>query len=142
MNAPEELNLAQALQRAFIEAGSPSVSAAATGSGVSRQRLSDWRSGRHVPSRFEDLEPAIAYLRLTADGAAPGTSDAGVGAVTGWTPNQWRQAWERSTPIEVSVIDRVAEVDRRPLAIAVMSLLVFLVAALAVMAFFLSMAYR
>lgn len=142
MIEPVDLSLAEALQLAFGEAGEPSITAVATGSGASRQRLSDWRSGRHVPTRFEDLEPVIAYLQLLARPEAVPAVPGDDGPVTAWSAEQWQQAWKRSTPTEASLIERAAEFDRRPLAIAVMSLLVFLVAALAVTAFFLSWAYR
>jgi len=156
---PAELNLAQALQRAFIEAGEPSISSVATGSGVSRQRLSAWRSGRHVPSRFEDLEPVVAYLHLAGDSSSDAT-DGSLGAerVTLWEAGHWRQAWRRSLTAEpvgdagdgdrgganapASLAeDPPDEYDRKPLALAVVTLLVVLVAALAVGAFFLSKAY-
>lgn len=159
MSGPAELNLAQALQRAFIEAGEPSISSVATGSGVSRQRLSAWRSGRHVPSRFEDLEPVVAYLRLAGDSSSDAT-DGSLGAerVTLWEAERWRRAWTRSlsaepggdagegdrggenAPAPLSE-DPPDEYDRKPLALAVVTLLVILVAALAVGAFFLSKAY-
>lgn len=159
MTSPGELDLSQALQRAFIEAGEPSISSVATGSGVSRQRLSAWRSGRHVPSRFEDLEPVVAYLRL-APGSTSSATDGPLGAerVTLWETEHWRQAWTRSLTAEpggdADEGDRGAanapaplaedppdEYDRRPLALAVVILLVVLVVALAVGAFFLSKAY-
>lgn len=150
MSGSAELDLSQALQRAFIEAGEPSISSVATGSGVSRQRLSDWRSGKHVPGRFDDLAPAIAYFRLVAGpkGDEPAATDGD--RVTGWPDESWRQAWKRSTSAATTTAPRALPlavpptetVDRRPLAIAVVSLLVFLVAALAVAAFFLSWAYR
>lgn len=150
MTSPVELDLAQALQRAFIEAGEPSISSVATGSGVSRQRLSDWRSGKHVPGRFDDLAPAIAYFRLVAgsNGGEPVAADGD--RVTGWSDESWRQAWKRSTLAAATAAPRALPlavpptetVDRRPLAIAVVSLLVFFVVALAVAAFFLSWAYR
>ena len=150
MTSPGELDLSQALQRAFIEAGEPSISSVATGSGVSRQRLSDWRSGKHVPGRFDDLEPAIAYFRLVvgSNGDEPVAADGD--RVTGWPDESWRQAWKRSALAAATSAPRALPlavpptetVDRRPLAIAVVSLLVFLVAALAVTAFFLSWAYQ
>ncbi|AUN42561.1 hypothetical protein [Tsukamurella tyrosinosolvens] len=159
MSDPSELNLAQALQRAFIEAGEPSISSVATGSGVSRQRLSAWRSGRHVPSRFEDLEPVVAYLHLASASSSDAT-DGSLGAerVTLWEAERWRLAWTRSLTAEpggdAGEEDRGGEnaaaplaegppdaYDRKPLALAVVTLLVVLVAALAVGAFFLSKAY-
>ncbi|KXP01798.1 helix-turn-helix transcriptional regulator [Tsukamurella tyrosinosolvens] len=159
MTGPGELNLAQALQRAFIEAGEPSISSVAAGSGVSRQRLSAWRSGRHVPSRFEDLEPVVAYLRLAGDSSSDDATDGSLGAdrVTLWEAERWRQAWARSLTAEpdgdANEGDRGGEppaplaedppdvYDRKPIALAVVTLLVVLVAALAVGAFFLSKAY-
>ncbi|MCS3779144.1 hypothetical protein [Tsukamurella ocularis] len=148
MTGPSELNLAQTLQRAFIEAGEPSISSVAAGSGVSRQRLSDWRSGKHVPSRFDDVEPVIAYIRLVADASEPVAMNGD--RVTGWTDENWRQAWKRSTTVASSTASRALpqavvsteKVDRRPVAIVVVGLLVFLVAALAVAAFLASWAYR
>ncbi|KXO99073.1 hypothetical protein AXK58_24270 [Tsukamurella tyrosinosolvens] len=153
MSDPAELDLAQALQRAFIEAGEPSISSVATGSGVSRQRLSAWRSGRHVPSRFEDLEPVVAYLRLAA-GSISSATDGPLGAerVTLWEADRWRRAWARSLAADAEpgggestamrqAEDPPDEYDRKPLALAVVTLLVVLVTALAVGAFFLSKAY-
>lgn len=146
MTGPAELNLALALQRAFIEADEPSISSVAAGAGVSRQRLSDWRSGKHIPSRFDDVEPVIAYFRLVVDANGDDAVAADGDRVTGWPNENWRQAWKRSTsaaaPTAPSALPPTETVNRRPLAIAVVSLLVLLVAALAVAAFFLSWAYR
>ncbi|GIZ97838.1 hypothetical protein TTY48_24500 [Tsukamurella sp. TY48] len=63
---------AEQLRGLFAAAGSPSLAAVSEAvkpiCAVSRQRLSDWRSGRHVPSRFEDIEPTLAYLITSAHG--------------------------------------------------------------------------
>ncbi|WP_019201823.1 hypothetical protein [Tsukamurella sp. 1534] len=143
--------LASALQRAFAEAGDPSVTEVAdSGVGVSRQRISDWRAGRHVPSRFGDLEPVITYLQISAarrDEVSASTSD----RVTAWPKDRWREVWreavgapeepEPPTPGTAEAeASMPAHVDRRPIALAVVALLVVLVAALAVAAYLLSAA--
>lgn len=152
MTEPGHVALASALQRAFAEAGNPSLTEVAeSGVGVSRQRISDWRAGRHVPSRFSDLEPVIAYLQVAAGGTNWSGADPDSDLVTRWPTTRWRQAWERSTQVtetEAEPADSVPEaspppapeVDRRPLALAVVTLLVVLVAALAVAAYLLSAA--
>ncbi|BDH59419.1 hypothetical protein MTP03_43580 [Tsukamurella sp. PLM1] len=144
-----EGDLASALRRAFEEAGNPSLAAVAHAApGVSKQRLSDWRAGRHVPARFEDLEPVIAYLRITASGITTAEGSDVEAVVTDWTPERWHEAWRRSVDVpaavqsagDVAASKRVDAVDRKPVAIAVVSVIVVLVAALAVMAFLLSWA--
>ncbi|MEC4616430.1 hypothetical protein [Tsukamurella tyrosinosolvens] len=160
MTAPDtppsdpELTLSQALQRAFAEAGNPSLrTVAASGTGVPRQRLSDWRAGRHTPATFSDLEPVLAYLYLAAETART-EADAAEDPVTQWPLSQWQQLWQhtasaattRSTepaqpkPSGSIHHDTPAPIDRRPLALAVVTLLVVLVAALAVAAYLLSAA--
>lgn len=145
----EETALASALQRAFAEAGNPSLTEVAeSGVGVSRQRISDWRAGRHIPSRFSDLEPVIAYLQVAATGHSAVTQPAS-DSVTAWATDRWRQVWQEA----VGATDQIPEpqptplgtqasepLDRRPLALAVVTLLVVLVAALAVAAYLLSAA--
>lgn len=152
MSTPEQAALASALQRAFAEAGGPSLTEVAeSGVGVSRQRISDWRAGRHVPSRFSDLEPVIAYLQVAAAGHDTMTEHSS-DRVTTWPTDRWREVWREA----VGVADAEPEpppapsapaetptpepVDRRPLALAVVTLLVVLVAALAVAAYLLSAA--
>ncbi|BDH56480.1 hypothetical protein [Tsukamurella sp. PLM1] len=115
---------------------------------MSKQRLSDWRSGRHVPARFEDLEPVIAYLRITAGGITTAEGSDMEAGVTDWTPERWHEAWRRSVDVpaaahsagDVPAAELASEVDRKPIAVAVVSVIVVLVAALAVMAFLLSWA--
>ena len=154
MSAPEQAALASALQRAFAEAGGPSLTEVAeSGVGVSRQRISDWRAGRHVPSRFSDLEPVIAYLQVAAAGHDT-MSEPTHDRVMTWPTERWRQVWREAVgagevePEPPSVAPAAADaegaapepVDRRPLALAVVTLLVVLVAALAVAAYLLSAA--
>lgn len=145
---PAGIDLAQALRRAFDEAGDPSLAVVHAASGVAKQRLSDWRAGRHVPARLEDLEPVIAYLHLAATSVPVSEADDANVGVTDWTPEHWHAAWRRSVDLPAStrnVVDLDAtelapEVDRKPVAIAVVSIIVILVAALAVTAFLFSLA--
>ncbi|KXO98026.1 hypothetical protein [Tsukamurella pseudospumae] len=146
-------DLASALRHAFDEAGNPSLAAVAHAApGVSKQRLSDWRAGRHVPARFEDLEPVIAYLRIAASGLTTAEADDTASGTSDWTPERWREVWRQSVDLsadahadangaaDVDAAEPVREVDRKPIAIAVVSVIVVLVAALAVMAYLLSWA--
>lgn len=87
--------LASALQRAFAEAGDPSIAAVAVSDvGVSQEQIFDWRAGQHVPSRFSDLEPVIAYLQATAHRS--GMSTAPGKLVTSWPNTRWQQAWRQA----------------------------------------------
>lgn len=147
-----ELTLSEALQRAFAEAGNPSLrTVAASGTGVPRQRLSDWRAGRHIPAAFSDLEPVLAYLYLAAE--TTGTdADAAEDRVTQWPLSRWQQLWLHAAPATpVRAANAASEtagstpdshkhaaVDRRPVAIAIVTLLVILVAALAAAAYAIS----
>ncbi len=59
--------------------------AAGRGGGLSAQRISDWRKGRNVPSRFETFEPVLVTLiQLARAGSVPLRS-----------PLSNRQAWKR-----------------------------------------------
>ncbi|BDD80681.1 hypothetical protein TPB0596_04440 [Tsukamurella pulmonis] len=154
MSTPQQAALVSALQRAFAEAGNPSLTAVAeSGVGVSRQRISDWRSGRHVPSRFSDLEPVIAYLQVAAAGANWAGAAPDGGLVTRWPTPRWYRVWEAAAaagtpepeppPVRTSIemeIPKIAPVDRRALALAVVTLLAVLVGAVAVAAYLLSAA--
>lgn len=92
----EQANLASALQRAFEEAGNPSlVEVAASGVGISWQRMSDWCAGRRVPSRFRDLEPVIAYLQVASASNRAGR-EAGVEVVTSFSTSRWRRIWREA----------------------------------------------
>ncbi|MGV9826428.1 nSTAND1 domain-containing NTPase [Gordonia sp. NPDC003429] len=81
------------LRQLFASAGSPTLAAVAGGSRrvsggraeITVQRLSDWRRGRHLPARFETLEPALAWLILQS--RARGEVD--VPPLT-----RWREWWE------------------------------------------------
>ncbi|BDD82327.1 hypothetical protein TPB0596_20900 [Tsukamurella pulmonis] len=158
MTAPDsaspdpELTLSEALQRAFAEAGNPSLrTVAASGTKVSRQRLSDWRAGRHTPATFSDLEPVLAYLYLAAETSQP-ESDTAENRVTQWPLSQWQHIWHHAAstaPAPTATAaqesaddpadhDEPGAPDRRPLALAIVTLLVVLVAALAVAAYVIS----
>lgn len=75
----------------FAAAGSPTLSATVAGAArmapgraeVSVQRVSDWRRGRHLPARFETLEPVLAWLILQAQSRGATTP-----ALT-----EWRRWW-------------------------------------------------
>lgn len=156
MTDARDRTLTAALQRAFIEAGEPSVASVAARAGVSRQRLSAWRAGRHVPAQFDDLEPVILSLELLAAQESGGI-DVGVDRVTAWSREQWRATWQRSvtaqavptaedatrdeaTAIGSGELSAAADKDpdRQSIALAVTVLLATLVGALAVAAFLLS----
>ncbi|WP_139061880.1 hypothetical protein [Tsukamurella pulmonis] len=144
------LSLSAALQRAFTEAGNPSLrTVAASGTGVSRQRLSDWRAGRHLPASFGDLEPVLRYLSLAAEATEPSDTDLDT-RVTRWPLSRWQQIWQQessaaeparltsSSQTRTDVPTERETTDRRPLAIAIITLLVILVAALAAAAYIIS----
>ena len=81
------------LRALFAEAGSPTLAATVNGaaklspgrSDASVQRLSDWRRGRHLPARFETLEPVLAWLILQAQSK-------GADEITGLP--EWQRRWQ------------------------------------------------
>ncbi|WOC12151.1 WD40 repeat domain-containing protein [Gordonia sp. MP11Mi] len=61
----------EALRKLFRQAGQPTLAAAARAASgpnatVSRQRISDWRSGRHIPREYTVVEPLITWLTWRA----------------------------------------------------------------------------
>lgn len=60
------------LRELFTAAGSPTLSDtaaaanAAGASGVTAQRLSNWRSGRHLPDSFDTIAPVLIWLTIRA----------------------------------------------------------------------------
>ncbi|MFE9575505.1 hypothetical protein ACFYO1_03905 [Nocardia sp. NPDC006044] len=58
----------------------------------SMQRISDWRSGRNVPSRFESLDPVLVTLIALAR-QTPGPVPS---VLTNRT--KWRQLWKPPSP--------------------------------------------
>ncbi|RPA57166.1 hypothetical protein EF294_19180 [Gordonia oryzae] len=79
------------LHALFTAAGSPTLAATIAGAArlapgrgeVSVQRLSDWRRGRHLPARFETLEPVLVWLILQAQSRGADTSSL----------RDWRRWW-------------------------------------------------
>ena len=79
------------LHALFTAAGSPTLAATIAGAAriapgrgeVSVQRLSDWRRGRHLPARFETLEPVLAWLILQAQSRGAETPSL----------SDWRRWW-------------------------------------------------
>jgi hypothetical protein len=61
-----------ALRELFVAAGSPMLTEtaeaanAAGASGVTSQRLSNWRSGRHLPDSFDTIAPVLIWLTIRA----------------------------------------------------------------------------
>lgn len=91
----EEAALASALQRAFAEAGSPDIDEiASSGIGVSARQITDWRTGRNLPTAFRDLEPLIAYLQIAAAATSQVSRRHRSREVTAWPTPRWRQLWE------------------------------------------------
>lgn len=79
----------EALKALFIQAGGPSLASAAReasrpGAPISRQRVSDWRAGRHIPRDYAVVEPLLNWLTWRA-------VDAGADDVVSLTT--WRQLW-------------------------------------------------
>ena len=56
------MDFGSALARLFVQAGRPTLRAAAARSTVSAQRISDWRNGRHLPRDFATVEPLLLWL--------------------------------------------------------------------------------
>ncbi|MFI5780245.1 tetratricopeptide repeat protein [Nocardia sp. NPDC051570] len=81
--------------------------ASSRGGGSSAQRISDWRTGRNVPSRYEAFEPVLVTLiRLAA--AAPGP----VPSVLS-NRSAWRRLWKEATAEPVSSRPMVTTALRR-----------------------------
>lgn len=94
----EEAALASALQRAFAEAGHPDIDeVAASGVGLSREQITDWRAGRNLPATFGELEPLIAYLQVAAATATQVNRRHRLREVTAWPTVRWRHLWEEAT---------------------------------------------
>ncbi|AZG46090.1 NACHT and WD repeat domain-containing protein [Gordonia insulae] len=64
------MDFGDALARLFVQAGRPTLRAAASRSTVSAQRISDWRNGRHLPRDFTVVEPLLVWLTARAVAAA------------------------------------------------------------------------
>ncbi|MCF8608948.1 hypothetical protein L5G28_02050 [Gordonia sp. HY285] len=79
----------EALRELFRQAGQPTLAAAARAASrpnatVSRQRISDWRTGRHIPREYSVVEPLITWLTWRA-------VDAGADGVVPLP--QWKKLW-------------------------------------------------
>lgn len=94
----EEAALASALQRAFGEAGNLDIDeVAASGAGLNREQITDWRAGRNPPATFRELEPLIAYLQVAAATATQVNRRHRLREVTAWPTVRWRHLWEAAT---------------------------------------------
>ncbi|MEE3849783.1 hypothetical protein VZC37_05535 [Gordonia sp. LSe1-13] len=80
------MDFGSALARLFVQAGRPTLRAAAARSTVSAQRISDWRNGRHLPRDFATVEPLLLWL--TARAVADGQDDV-------LNLPQWRELWDK-----------------------------------------------
>lgn len=80
------MDFGEALARLFVQAGRPTLRAAAARSTVSAQRISDWRNGRHVPHDFATVEPLLVWLTARAVAA----DEADVLSIPQWK-NLWAQ---------------------------------------------------
>ncbi|WP_419219854.1 NACHT and WD repeat domain-containing protein [Gordonia sp. CPCC 206044] len=80
------MDFGDALARLFVQAGRPTLRAAAARSTVSAQRISDWRNGRHLPRDFATVEPLLVWL--TARAVSDGQED--VLAIP-----QWKDLWDQ-----------------------------------------------
>lgn len=78
------MDFGESLARLFVQAGRPTLRAAAARSTVSTQRISDWRNGRHLPRDFATVEPLLLWL--TARAVAAGEADT-------LSLPQWRDLW-------------------------------------------------
>lgn len=144
------------LQSLFEAAGNPTLTSVVTAvkpiAAVSRQRLSNWRAGRHLPARFADIEPVLAHLIDAAHAANLSTptahsitagADSAAGPSDLLSPEAWELRWESATTAaQSSPAGAVAHLAptvlyrglSKPMARIVIGLLVFLVVLLAIAA--------
>ncbi|MGV9709182.1 NACHT and WD repeat domain-containing protein [Gordonia sp. NPDC003424] len=80
------MDFGEALARLFVQAGRPTLRAAAARSTVSAQRISDWRNGRHLPRDFGTVEPLLVWL--TSRAVAAGEPDV-------LTIPKWKELWDQ-----------------------------------------------
>ncbi|MFW0794080.1 hypothetical protein AAFP30_09730 [Gordonia sp. CPCC 205515] len=80
------MDFGEALARLFVQAGRPTLRAAASRSTVSAQRISDWRNGRHLPRDFATVEPLLVWLTSRAVAA----HEADVLSIP-----QWKELWDQ-----------------------------------------------
>ena len=80
------MDFGSALARLFVQAGRPTLRAAAARSTVSAQRISDWRNGRHLPRDFATVEPLLLWL--TARAVADGQDEV-------LSLPQWKDLWDK-----------------------------------------------
>ncbi|MCH5645248.1 MULTISPECIES: hypothetical protein [unclassified Gordonia (in: high G+C Gram-positive bacteria)] len=80
------MDFGEALARLFVQAGRPTLRAAASRAKASAQRISDWRNGRHLPRDFATVEPLLLWL--TSRAVAAGEADV-------LSIPQWRELWDR-----------------------------------------------
>ncbi|GEE01547.1 hypothetical protein nbrc107696_19930 [Gordonia spumicola] len=78
-----------ALRMLFVQAGRPTLESAAkaasrSGASLSRQRISDWRNGRHIPRDYAVVEPLLTWLTVRA-------IDSGAADVVPLAT--WREIW-------------------------------------------------
>lgn len=82
---------ASALRRLFALAGSPTVRVVADAVGVSAATVSNWRTGRHLPTDFDTIEPMLVWLTAHAT-----TNNGGIGHDVVTVP-QWQQLFDNAT---------------------------------------------
>ncbi|GAB88915.1 hypothetical protein GORHZ_046_00650 [Gordonia rhizosphera NBRC 16068] len=80
------VDFGEALARLFVQAGRPTLRAAAARSTVSAQRISDWRNGRHLPRDFGTVEPLLVWL--TSRAVSSGQEHV-------LTMPQWKDLWDQ-----------------------------------------------
>ncbi|CAM4003507.1 hypothetical protein TSST111916_17785 [Tsukamurella strandjordii] len=109
-----------ALRELFTAAGSPTLADtaeaanAAGAHGVTAQRLSNWRSGRHLPDRFDTIAPVLIWLTLRArehHNNHPVDGQAG-GAVSVRSMRDWYRLFTgEQSPIAAAALDLKARID-------------------------------
>lgn len=77
---------------------------------VSAQRLSDWRSGRNVPARFDGLAATLRVMIAAAKTRQPQPPIDGLYSV-----RAWQQLWEQAGRSEVASTQRSSPPNARPM---------------------------
>ncbi|MBB4133917.1 AAA family ATPase [Gordonia humi] len=91
-NSPPGDAFGEALKALFLQAGRPTLESAAKAVSrpnvtVSRQRVSDWRNGRHIPHDYAVVEPLLTWLTMRAVDA---------GATDVMPLPEWKKLWARA----------------------------------------------
>lgn len=109
-----------ALRDLFTAAGSPTLADTAGAAntsgahGVTAQRLSNWRSGRHLPDRFDTITPVLIWLTLRArehhnDSGLPGGAGPGPAVLT--MRDWYRLFTDEQSRAAAAALDLKARID-------------------------------